>query len=407
MCIMDTIMKTGLKSVILQPGRERSLRRFHPWVYSGAIQNIEAGVEEGEAVEVQDSSGGFLACAFYSQSSIALKAFSFRKINPDANYWQERIRNAVALRNEFGLHPQDELTNCFRLINAEGDGIPGLIVDIYGELAVIQCHSHATFKLLNLWSNALQEAYQGAITSVFSKSAATLDGSSDEVQESKNLFVLGSAGQVVVRENGRRFFVDALSGQKTGFFVDQRDSRQLVHQVAKAKRVLNLFSYTGGFSIAAEMGGAKQVTSVDVSAPALDILKRNYQENNLNADNAQVIHSDCFTYLENAQDKFDVIIVDPPPFAKSRATVEKALHGYKAINNLALKRLEPGGVLLSFSCSQVVARADFERSIAEAGFETGKQLRIVKRLGSPVCHPVSLYHPEGDYLKGLFLSASN
>jgi 23S rRNA (cytosine1962-C5)-methyltransferase len=404
---MDAIMKTGLKSVILQPGRERSLRRFHPWVYSGGIQSIEAGIEEGEAVEVQDSSGGFLACAFYSQSSIALKAFSFRKINPDANYWHERIKNAVALRAEFGLDPQNSQTNCFRLINAEGDGIPGLIIDIYGELAVIQCHSQATFKLLNLWSNALIEAYKGVIKSVFSKSAATLSDSGDEVQETKNIFVHGSVGQVVVSENSRKFFVDALSGQKTGFFVDQRDSRQLVYQIAKAKRVLNLFSYTGGFSIAAEMGGAAQVTSVDVSAPALEIVKRNYHENNLNTDNAKIIHSDCFTYLEQAQDKFDVIIVDPPPFAKSRASVDKALHGYKAINNLALKRLEAGGMLLSFSCSQVVARGDFERTIAEAGFETGKQLRIVKRLGSPLCHPVSLYHPEGDYLKGVFLSASN
>jgi 23S rRNA (cytosine1962-C5)-methyltransferase len=400
-------MKTGLKSVILLSGRERSLRRFHPWVYSGAIQSIEAGVEEGDAVEVQDSSGGFLACAFYSQSSIALKAFSFRKITPDVNYWNERVRSAVALRKEFGLHPQDARTNCFRLINAEGDGIPGLIVDVYGSLAVIQCHSQATFKMLSLWSNAILDAYAGAITSVFSKSATTLDGIDEDQQDLKNSFLSGNTAQVIVSENKRKFFVDAVIGQKTGFFVDQRDNRQLVNEIAKGKRVLNLFSYTGGFSIAAEMGLAKAVTSVDVSAPALDILKRNYLENSLDSANAQIINADCFTYLENATDKFDLIIVDPPPFAKSRASVEKALHGYKAINNLALKRLESGGMVLTFSCSQVVSRVDFERSVAEAGFETGKQLRIVKRLGSPLCHPVSLYHPEGDYLKGIFLSSTN
>lgn len=399
-------MKTGLKTIRLQAGRERSLKRFHPWVYSGAIDSIEPGITAGDMVEVLDAAGNFLGCGFYSASSIAIKIFSFKKITPDREFWKARFLRAKNLRDQFNLAPDSEATNAFRLVNAEGDGIPGLIVDVYGSAAVIQCHGLATHRLLDVWGEILSELYDPALETIYSKSSETLKGVEGE-DLVENRFLRGDSCAVTVRENRLLFRVNFVDGQKTGFFVDQRDSRRLTSEVAKGKRVLNLFSYSGGFSIAALAGGASRVTSVDVSGPALRLLKENAALNNFDLPGEAVVENDCFRFLENDDERYDLIIVDPPPFAKSRSALERALQGYRAINNLALKRLDRNGAVLTFSCSQVVGRELFDQAVRDAGIETGRQLRIVHQLSSPLCHPVSLYHPEGAYLKGLYAISEN
>lgn len=400
-------MKTGLKTIRLRSGRERSVKRFHPWIYSGAIENVEAGIEEGDLVEVLDSSGNFLACGFYAPSSIAVKVFSFKKVAPDEAYWKGRLAQAKRSREQFALSPESPTTNAFRLVNAEGDGLPGLIIDIYGAIAVIQCHSLGAFRLLEVWKEALVELYGGALEAIYSKSAETLKGDEGQASVAENGLLHGALSTTTVRENSLSFLVNVEEGQKTGFFIDQRDNRALVRGISAGKKVLNLFSYSGGFSIAALVGGASHVTSVDISAPALALLAQNLEANNIEPGRSTIIESDCFKYLENVTERFDLIIVDPPPFAKSRTTIERALQGYKALNNLALKRLEREGAVLTFSCSQVVGSDLFTQAVADAGIETGRQLRVRQELSSPACHPVSLYHPEGDYLKGLYLISEN
>jgi len=401
------LMKTGMKKITLQAGRERSVKRFHPWIFSGAIASRESGIVEGDAVEVVDSRDAFLGCGFYSDSSIAIKMFSFRKVVPDTAYWRGRFTQAKQLRERMGLSPKSVVTNAYRLINAEGDGIPGLIVDIYGEVAVVQCHSRATYLLVDVWCEVLKELFAGDLSTIYCKSADTLKGEQEDGTPGGDRFLSGSTRTVTVVENGLRFTVDIEEGQKTGFFVDQRDNRQLVRELSQGRRVLNLFCYTGGFSVAAASGGASSVTSVDVSGPALKLCEHNLRDNGANDAQCSVIEQDCFTFLEQQTERYDLIVVDPPPFAKSRAALDRALQGYRAINNLALKRLEKQGMVLTFSCSQVVLSDLFTQAVSDAGVETGRQLRILRELSSPACHPVSLYHPEGDYLKGLLLSADN
>lgn len=400
-------MKTGLKTIRLRSGRERSVKRFHPWVYSGAIENAESGIEEGELVEVLDANGSFLACGFFAASSIAVKVFSFKKVAPDYSYWKGRLAQAKKFREQLSLTPQSNTTNAFRLVNAEGDGLPGLIIDIYGAIAVIQCHSLGAFKLLEVWQQALIELYGESLQAIYSKSAETLKSEDGQASIAENGLLHGSLSSTVIQENSLSFLVNVEEGQKTGFFIDQRDNRAIVREISSGKKVLNLFSYSGGFSIAALIGGASHVTSVDVSAPALGLLEKNLSQNDIAPERSAIVESDCFKYLENVMERFDLIIVDPPPFAKSRTSIERALQGYKALNNLALKRLEREGTVLTFSCSQVVGSDVFTQAVADAGIETGRQLRIRRELSSPACHPVSLYHPEGDYLKGLYLVSEN
>ncbi len=390
----------------LQKGRERSLKRFHPWVYSGAVESADAGVASGDMIEVLDAAGNFLGCGFYADASIAIKMFSFKKAAPDQQYWNTRIAHAKSFRDQHGLTPASLSTNAFRLVNAEGDGIPGLIIDIYGDAAVIQCHSAGAYQLLDVWKEALDAAYGPLLSTIYSKSAETLK-SEDGESIAVNQFLLGDQSQVTAKEDGLSFRVNFEEGQKTGFFIDQRDSRSLTRRLAAGKRVLNLFCYSGGFSIAALAGDAAHVTSVDVSAPALALLAENIELNGFSGRETRVVEDDCFHFLENEQNRYDLIIVDPPPFAKSRAALERALQGYRALNNLALKRLEKHGTMLTFSCSQVVGSDLFQQAIRDAGVETGKQLRVISELSSPFCHPVSIYHPEGRYLKGLHLVSDN
>jgi 23S rRNA (cytosine1962-C5)-methyltransferase len=398
-------MENLLPKVTLAPGRDRSVRRFHPWIYSGAIAEKPNAVKAGDIVEVLSATGDFLGCAFYADSSIALKVFSFKKVVINPQYWCQRIAHAGSVRAIHGLTPDAQHTNTFRLVNGEGDLLPGLIIDVYGGLFVVQCHSLGMFQLLDDIVTGIREFYGDSCHSIYLKSEHTLDGI--VTAQPKNRFLYGTCGTVTVREQNIHYQVDAERGQKTGFFIDQRLNRQILVPFALGKRVLNLFSYTGGFSMAAHCGGATHVTSVDVSAEAISMLMENMTLNQFEKSNAEAIQRDAFEYLEQCSDKFDVIIVDPPPFAKSRGAIEKALTGYRAINNLALKRLSPQGMLMTFSCSQVVTVPDFERVVSEAAADTGKQLAIVRRLGAPECHPVSLFHPEGSYLKGLLLRSLN
>lgn len=390
----------------LHRGRDTSVRQMHPWLFSGAIEHGTKGVADGDVVEVYANDGTFRGVGFYSSGSIAVKLFSYRKVRADRDFWRQRIGEAVQLRRDLGLFDSEE-TNAFRLINAEGDRFPGLIVDLYAGTAVLQCHLLGAFHLRQLVAEVLQELLPERIHTVYCKSGDTLyipEGMSAEGLGAADAFLIGDAAEGEVRENGYRFLVNWVEGQKTGFFLDQRENRRYVETISRGKRVLNCFSFTGGFSIAALGGGASEVHSVDSSAPALEMLQRNIELNELSGAH-QATGSDCFDLLKASKESYDIVILDPPPFAKSRQAHERALGGYRALNHLGLQRLRPGGMLLSFSCSQVVSRNDLREAMHRAASDLGRSLSIVKELTHPPCHPVDLHHPEGEYLKGFVCRA--
>lgn len=386
-----------MKKITLKHRKDVPIRRFHPWIFSGAIYKIEPSAEDGDWVEVFSSQGDWLAVGHYQSASIAVRIVSFEPIVSKQLFWKEKIQKAYDYRQQ--LHLISEHTNCYRLIHAEGDGLPGLIIDVYGNCAVVQCHSIGMHKDLDVIVAALQAVLGDAITAIYDKSAETLP--KDYAIQVENKYVWGKASPQVVKEYGQSFFVDWETGQKTGFFLDQRENRQLLTKYVKGKKVLNAFCYSGGFSIYALQAGAVSVDSVDISERAIEWTNKNVALSNCEGQH-QSYAEDVLKFLKRAE-QYEVMVVDPPAFAKSLKKRHNAVQGYKRLNKLAIEKLEPNGILFTFSCSQVVDRQLFEDTITAAALEVGRVVRVMHYLAQPADHPINLFHPESAYLKGLVL----
>ena len=387
--------------VILLPRKEESLLRFHPWVFSGAIKSIKGEPQEGERVEVRSSQGEFLGIGHYQIGSIAVRILTFEQREINEAFWIERIQTAYNIRQ--GLQLIGEGRNTYRLVHGEGDFLPGLIVDVYGNTAVMQAHSIGMHRERENICAAIRSVIK-EVKHIYYKSEGTLPYKADFEGKGNRFLYGGESGMTeVAQENGLMFKIDWLEGQKTGFFVDQRYNRQLLEHYAKGRKVLNMFCYTGGFSVYAMRGGATQVDSVDSSARAIELTDENV---NFNFPNDPRHHSHCqdaFRYLDNMNDTYDLIILDPPAFAKHRGALRNALQGYKRLNAKAFERIKSGGILFTFSCSQVVDKEQFRLAVFSAAAQSGRKVRILHQLSQPVDHPINIYHPEGEYLKGLVL----
>lgn len=389
------------KKVYLKPGKEESLKRFHPWVFSGAIARVEGEPEEGEVVDVYTSKKEFIACGHFQIGSIAVRVLSFRQEVIDHAYWVRRLSVAKDLRRALGLidNPQN---NTYRLVHGEGDNLPGLIIDVYNHTAVMQAHSAGMHIYRMEIADALTEVMGDVIQNIYYKSETTLPFKAD-LLSTENGFIKGGSPDNVAMENGLKFHVDWLKGQKTGFFVDQRENRALLERYANGRSVLNMFCYTGGFSFYAMRGGAKLVHSVDSSAKAIDLTNKNVELNFPGDQRHEAYAEDAFKYLDNMGDRYDLIILDPPAFAKHRDALRNALRGYTKLNAKAFEKIRPGGILFTFSCSQVVSKQDFRNAVFTAAAQSGRNVRILHQLTQPGDHPINIYHPEGEYLKGLVL----
>lgn len=386
--------------VFLKPKKEESLLRFHPWVFSGAIQSIEGNPEEGDLVEVYGTNQRFLAVGHYQIGSIAVRILSFKPITIDANFWEERIRVAYTLRKELEL-AEVENNNTYRLIHGEGDNLPGLVIDVYSHTAVMQAHSVGMHYARHAVAEALKTVLGDHLQNIYYKSEATLPYKAN--LESEDGYLYGGEVEDIATENGLKFSVDWQKGQKTGFFVDQRENRSLLEKYAKGHSVLNMFCYTGGFSFYAMRGGAEVVHSVDSSAKAISLTNKNVELNFPSDDRHKAFAEDAFKYLEKMGSNYDLIILDPPAFAKHRNVLRNALQGYRKLNAIAFEKIKPGGILFTFSCSQVVSKENFRLAVFSAAAQSGRSVRILHQLTQPADHPVSIYHPEGEYLKGLVL----
>ncbi len=387
--------------VYLKAGKEESLKRFHPWIFSGAIARIENKPQEGEVVKVYTSKNEFIAIGHYQIGSIMVRVLSFKEENIDEKFWETRLEEALNLRRSLGLVDNPE-NNTYRLVHGEGDNLPGLIIDIYGETAVIQSHSAGMHLERIKISNALIKVMKGYISHIYYKSETTLPFKAD-LLSTENGFLIGGSTENVAIENGLKFQVDWLKGQKTGFFVDQRENRQLLEKYAKGRSVLNMFCYTGGFSFYAMRGGAHLVHSVDSSAKAISLTNENVALNFPSDERHQAFAEDAFKYLDEMGDKYDLIVLDPPAFAKHRDALRNALRGYTKLNAKAFEKIKPGGILFTFSCSQVVSKQDFRTAVFTAAAQSGRSVSILHQLTQPADHPINIYHPEGEYLKGLVL----
>jgi 23S rRNA (cytosine1962-C5)-methyltransferase len=393
-------MSEKYSRVILKSGKEQSLQRFHPWIFSGAIQEIVGRVEEGDVVEVVSSKKEFLAMGHVQVGSIAVRIFSFDKVEPDFNFWKGKLDRALDVRKKLGLVDNSD-TNVYRLVHGEGDGMPGLIVDFYNGTAVMQAHSAGMYVIRETIAKALKEVMGDRLVAVYDKSEKTVPFKAD--LEPKDAYLLGESKVFEVQEHGNRFNVDWVEGQKTGFFVDQRENRRLVQEYSKDRSVLNMFCYSGGFSFYAMRGGAKMVHSVDSSAKAIDLTNENVKLNFPGDTRHEAFVADCFDYMDKNKDKYDLIILDPPAFAKHRGALPQALKGYKRLNLKAFQQIASGGILFTFSCSQVVTKDKFREAVFSAAAISGRKVRILNQLVQPADHPVDMYHPEGEYLKGLVL----
>ena len=387
-----------MKNLQLKRGKEDSLLRFHPWVFSGAIQHIDDGVAEGEVVRVMKNDGSFIAVGHYQAGSIAVRVLSFREVNIDAQFWYSRLASALAMRQSIGIadNPQN---NTYRLVHGEGDHLPGLIIDVYGKTAVMQAHSIGMHLSRVEIAEQLVSVMRDRIENVYYKSETTLPFMDDM----ENGFLYGGSDDNTAVENGLMFYVDWLKGQKTGFFVDQRENRALLERFAEGKKVLNMFCYTGGFSFYAMRGGAKLVHSVDSSAKAIELTNRNVALNFPGDSRHKAFCEDAFKFLEQAGDQYDLIILDPPAFAKHRGALHNALKGYTRLNMKALQKIQPGGIIFTFSCSQVVTKDNFRNAVFTAAAQARRKVRILHQLHQPADHPINIYHPEGEYLKGIVL----
>ncbi|MBQ7512543.1 MAG: class I SAM-dependent rRNA methyltransferase [Prevotella sp.] len=412
------------KTILLRKGKDESLRRFHPWVFSGAIQRIDDGVEEGEVVRVVNHDGEFIAVGHYQQGSIAVRVLTFSDVEIDDEFWQSRLRSALRMRQSIGLVPlaaHDSplaATEAYRLVHGEGDHLPGLIIDVYGETAVMQAHSIGMHLCRKEIARSLAVVMENRVKHIYYKSETTLPFMTADDMSG---FLLGGSDNNIATENGLKFRVDWLKGQKTGFFVDQRENRSLLERFARGKRVLNMFCYTGGFSFYAMRGGAELVHSVDSSAKAIELTKQNVELNFPGDPRHQAFCEDAFRFLDGSVGGsvkggsasvygtgtetrgYNLIILDPPAFAKHRGALHNALKGYTRLNQKAFERIERGGILFTFSCSQVVTKDHFRNAVFTAAALAKRKVRILHQLHQPADHPINIYHPEGEYLKGLVL----
>lgn len=388
------------KTITLKKGKDESLKRFHPWIFSGAIKHCEDGIDEGDMVRVIKENGDFIAIGHYQIGSIAVRVLSFEEIEIDDDFFTERLVMAFAMRKSIGV-TDNPANNTYRLVHGEGDNLPGLVIDCYGETAVMQAHSVGMHVCRNIIAKVLMNVMGERIKNVFYKSETTLPFKAELGQE--NGFIYGKSENNTAVENGLTFHVDWLKGQKTGFFIDQRENRSLLERYSKGKTILNMFCYTGGFSVYAMRGGARVVHSVDSSAKAIELTNANV-ELNFPEDKRHVAYcEDAFKFLDKADDVYDLIILDPPAFAKHRNALHNALKGYTRLNLKAMQRIRPGGILFTFSCSQVVTKDNFRNAVFTAAALAGRKVRILHQLHQPADHPINIYHPEGEYLKGFVL----
>lgn len=387
-----------MKEIQLKRGKEESLLRFHPWVFSGAIQHMDDGIEEGDVVRVVTSTSDFIAVGHYQEGSIAVRVLSFRDVPIDDQFWAARLQSALSLRQAIQL-ADSPTNNTYRLVHGEGDHLPGLIIDVYGKTAVMQAHSIGMHLCRKQIADQLVAVMGNRIENVYYKSETTLP-----YMEPENGFLYGGSSDNVAIENGLLFYVDWLRGQKTGFFVDQRENRSLLEHYAHGRRLLNMFCYTGGFSFYAMRGGASVVHSVDSSAKAIELTNRNVALNFPGDERHQSFCEDAFKFLETAdRQQYDLVILDPPAFAKHRGALHNALKGYTRLNQKAFQIIQPGGILFTFSCSQVVTKDHFRNAVFTAAAQARRKVRILHQLHQPADHPINIYHPEGEYLKGLVL----
>ena len=388
------------KNIYLKHRKEESLKRFHPWVFSGAIHHMDEDIAEGDTVRVITADGNCIAVGHYQLGTITVRVLSFDDIAIDDSFWQQRMQSALAMRESIGVANNPD-NNTYRLIHGEGDNLPGLIIDCYGTTAVMQAHSVGMHVCREQICKALVEVMGDRIKNVYYKSETTLPFKAELGQE--NGFIYGHTDNNTAVENSLSFHVDWLKGQKTGFFVDQRENRSLLENYAKCKRVLNMFCYTGGFSVYAMRGGANIVHSVDSSAKAIELTNHNVAMNFPNDNRHEAFCEDAFKYLDDNDKKYDLIVLDPPAFAKHRMALHNALKGYIRLNIKGLQRIKPGGILFTFSCSQAVSKENFRNAVFTAAAQAGRNVRILHQLHQPADHPVNIYHPEGEYLKGLVL----
>ncbi|MBR3855116.1 MAG: class I SAM-dependent rRNA methyltransferase [Bacteroidaceae bacterium] len=388
------------KAVILKRGKEESLQRFHPWIFSGAIQRIEGSPEEGDAVTVYTNDRKFIARGHVQVGSIAVRVLTFTDEPIDLEFWRRRIATAYHLRRSIGL-AGNPVNDTYRLVHGEGDSLPGLIIDIYGDTAVMQAHSVGMHVNRTIIAQVLKETLGESLNNIYYKSDTTLPYKADINKD--NGYLLGGNASNISTEYGLKFHIDWLRGQKTGFFVDQRENRKLLEQYAKGRKLLNMFCYTGGFSIYALRGGAQLVHSVDSSAKAIDLTNANVAINFPDDTRHAAYAEDAFDYLERMGNNYDLIILDPPAFAKHRDSLRNALIGYRRLNAKAIEKIQPGGILFTFSCSQVVSKEHFRTAVFTAAAIAKRNVRILHQLTQPADHPVNIYHPEGEYLKGLVL----
>lgn len=389
-----------MNKIILKPGKDRSVFRYHPWIFSGAIARGEGDLQEGNLVKVYNAENQYLATGHCQIGSIAVRILTFEDEIIDYNFWKKRIAQAWQMRQTLGFTHMPA-NNVYRLIHGEGDNLPGLVADYYAGVVVIQFHSVGMYLERDNIAKALLEVLGDKITAIYDKSETTLPYKA--AIERQNGYLYGKAENFIALENGLKFNVDWLEGQKTGFFIDQRENRSLLEKYAKDKTVLNMFCYTGGFSFYAMRGGARQVHSVDVSARAIELTNQNVNLNFPGDNRHEAFAEEAFQFLEKSSGKYDLIILDPPAFAKHQNVLNNAIQGYKKLNRKGIEVIKPGGILFTFSCSQVMTKDLFRQTVFTAAANTGRKVRILHQLTQPADHPVSIYHPEGEYLKGLVL----
>ena len=392
------------KKIILKKGKEDSLLRRHPWIFSGAIYSADNELQEGDVVNVYTSKGDFIAVGHWQIGSIAVRVLSFEPELINDEFYENKLSSALDVRRSIGLlrsnvSDNQTINNTFRLVHGEGDNLPGLIIDIYADTAVMQAHSVGMHCDRQMIANALKKVMGEELKAVYYKSETTLPYKADLGQE--NAFILGYSNNDIAIENGLSFHIDWLKGQKTGFFVDQRDNRTLLEQYSKGRKVLNMFCYTGGFSVYSMRGGAELVHSVDSSAKAVDLVSKNMELNFPGDTRHQAFAVDAFKYLDEMGENYDLVILDPPAFAKHRDALKQALRGYTKLNAKAMEKMPSGSILFTFSCSQAVNKDQFRTAIFSAAMQAGRKIRILHQLHQPADHPINIYHPEGEYLKGL------
>lgn len=387
------------KNLYLKRGKDASLLRYHPWVFSGAVARMDDGLTEGEIVRVLDVNGSFLALGHFQIGSIVVRILSFEDQVIDGTFWRKRLSQALAVRRSLGLQRKDN--DIYRLVHGEGDAMPGLVIDVYGKAAVMQAHSVGMHLCRMDVAEALSDVMGQTLEAVYYKSDTTLPYKAN--LESENGYLIGGNAAAIAVENGLKFHIDWLKGQKTGFFVDQRENRSLLEHYAKGRKVLNMFCYTGGFSVYALRGGASEVHSVDSSERAIEVTDSNVALNFPDVKHHKSYAEDAFKYLQNMNSDYDLIVLDPPAFAKHKDALRNALKGYTRLNAKAFEKIKPGGILFTFSCSQAVNKEQFRLAVFTAAAQSGRFVRILHQLHQPADHPINIYHPEGEYLKGLVL----